>query len=292
MASKTESLRAAKRRAREVEREQRLASRQRRRAERKEYKRFTAASRARRLTWTAGIGGIVAVAVTTVVLTTSPLLSLETIRVEGVERLGSDEVIAELQGFAGVPLARIQTSEVVDAVSNIALIQSVDTDLQLPNTLVVRVTERTPIGVVRGGAGFEVVDRAAVVLWESETRPAEFPLIMVPASTESRGFEEIGRALAVIPPDLLRDIDRVTASSADTVAFSVRGSDHRVLWGSSENSVAKARVLPAALDAAGTASPQLIDLSSPDTVVVRDVTSPLPVPPALEEPENVEGDTP
>jgi len=51
-------------------------------------------------------------------------------------------------------------------------------------------------------------------------------------------------------------------------------------------------VLPAALDAAGTASPQLIDLSSPDTVVVRDVTSPLPVPPAFEEPENVEGDTP
>ncbi len=174
MASKTESLRAAKRRAREVEREQRLASRQRRRAERKEYKRFTAASRARRLTWTAGIGGIVAVAVTTVVLTTSPLLSLETIRVEGVERLGSDEVIAELQGFAGVPLARIQTSEVVDAVSNIALIQSVNTDLQLPNTLVVRVTERTPIGVVRGGAGFEVVDRAAVVLWSRRRGPRNF----------------------------------------------------------------------------------------------------------------------
>ena len=292
MATKTESLLAAKRRARQVEREQRQASKKRRLAERREYRRFTRASRARRLTWTAGIGGVVAVAVTTVVLTTSPLLSLETIRVEGVERLGSDEVIAELQEFAGVPLARIQTAQVVESLSDIALIQSVDTDLQLPNTLVVRVTERTPIGVVRSGTGFDVVDRAAVVLWSAAARPTEFPLIMVPASSESRGFEEIGRALAVIPPTLLRDIDRVTASSADTVAFSVRGSDHRVLWGSSEDSAAKARVLPAALDAAGSGSPQLIDLSSPDTVVVRDVTSPLPVPPALEEPENLEGDTP
>ena len=291
MATKAEQLRAARKKARALNKDQRQAERARRRAERKEYRRFTASTRARRLTWTAGIGGVVAVLVATVVLTTSPLLSLQTIRVEGVERLGSEEVIAELQGFAGVPLARIQPGDVARELADVALIQSVDTELELPTTLVVRITERTPIGAVRGGAGFEVVDRAAVVLWETETLPTEFPLIGVPATAQSRGFEEIGRALAVIPPEVLRDIDRVTASSADTVAFSVRGSDHQVLWGSSENSAAKARVLPAALEAAGEGAPQLIDLSTPETVVVRDLASPLPTPP-VPEPEIPEDDTP
>ena len=96
MATKAEQLRAARKKARALNKDQRQAERARRRAERKEYRRFTASTRARRLTWTAGIGGVVAVLVATVVLTTSPLLSLQTIRVEGVERLGSEEIIAEL----------------------------------------------------------------------------------------------------------------------------------------------------------------------------------------------------
>jgi len=78
----------------------------------------------------------------------------------------------------------------------------------------------------------------------------------------------------VIPADVLRRIDRITATSADTVAFSLRDSNHQVLWGSSEFSAQKARALPAALQAAGAAGSKLIDLSTPETVVIRDVGTP------------------
>lgn len=273
------------------QRAERRAARERKRAERREYRRFTTATRQRRLALTAGIGGIVLVGVLAVVVTSSPLLALKTIRVLGTERLTNETVVAALQPFSGQPLARVSPNDVAASLSDIALIASVDTRIELPSTLVVTVVERTPIGAVRTSGGFAVVDRAAVVLFESEELPREFPLIGVPADPQSRGFEAIGEALSVIPSDVLGRIDRVSASSADTVAFSLRDSQHRVLWGSSELSREKARVLPAALRTAGEVRPQLIDLSTPDTVVIRDVESPFPTPTVPESPSG-EDDVP
>jgi len=275
--------------ARQAAKAQRKAATERKRAERREYRRFTQQTRQRRAALTAGIGGVVVVAVLTVVLTTSPILSLRSVKVEGTERLARDVVVDALQPLTGEPLARVSPDDVVTALSDIALIQSIETRLELPGTLVVTITERTPIGAIQNGAGFQVVDRAAVVLFEAAARPTEFPLIGVAPNPESRGFQAIGEALAVIPPEVLSRIDRVSASSADTVAFSLRDSDHRVLWGSSEASTEKARVLPAALRTAGDEAPQLIDLSTPDTVVIRDVDNPLPTPQAPD--GNLEGDT-
>ncbi|MDR9433891.1 FtsQ-type POTRA domain-containing protein [Pontimonas sp.] len=259
-------------------RAERRAARERKRAERREYRRFTTATRQRRLALTAGIGGVVLVAILTIVVTSSPLLGLKTIRVLGTERLSNDTVVSALQPFGGEPLARVSPADVAASLSDIALIASVETRIELPSTLVVTVVERTPIGAVSTPEGFAVVDRAAVTLFESETQPSEFPLIGVPADPQSRGFVAIGEALSVIPPEVLSRIERVSASSADTVAFSLRDSQHRVLWGSSELSRDKARVLPAALRTAGRDAPQLIDLSTPDTVVIRDAASPFPTP--------------
>ena len=252
----------------------RSASRARKKAERAEYRRFTVSSRQRRLTWTAGVGSVLALAIVVVIVTTSPLMSLRTIRVEGVSRLTSAEVIDQLQPLAGLPLARVSAVDVARELSDVSLIQSVDTRVELPDTLAVSIVERTPLGAVGTAGNFRVVDQAGVELWTDTVRPTELPLIGVAANAEDRGFQAIVEALAVIPTEVLGRIDRITASSADTVAFSLRDSDHQVLWGSSEFSSQKARALPAALQAAGAAGSKLIDLSTPETVVIRDVTGP------------------
>jgi len=252
----------------------RHAARARKKAERAEYKRFTASTRQRRLTWTAGVGSVLALAIVVVIVTTSPLMSLRTIRVEGVSRLSAAEVIEQLQPLAGLPLARVSAADVARELSDVALIQSVDTRVELPDTLAVSIVERTPLGAVGTAGNFRVVDQAGVELWTDAVRPLELPLIGVAANAEDRGFQAIVEALAVIPSDVLRRIDRITATSADTVAFSLRDSNHQVLWGSSEFSAQKARALPAALQAAGAAGSKLIDLSTPETVVIRDVGTP------------------
>ena len=252
----------------------RHAARARKKAERAEYKRFTASTRQRRLTWTAAVGSVLALAIVVVIVTTSPLMSLRTIRVEGVSRLSAAEVIEQLQPLAGLPLARVSAADVARELSDVALIQSVDTRVELPDTLAVSIVERTPLGAVGTAGNFRVVDQAGVELWTDTVRTSELPLIGVAANAEDRGFQAIVEALAVIPADVLRRIDRITATSADTVAFSLRDSDHQVLWGSSEFSAQKARALPAALQAAGAAGSKLIDLSTPETVVIRDVGTP------------------
>ena len=262
------------RRSSSTKKSTRQAARARKRAERAEYRRFTVSTRQRRLTWTAGVGSVLALAIVVVIVTTSPLMSLRTIRVEGVSRLSASEVIEQLQPLAGLPLARVSAADVAREISDVALIQSVDTRVELPDTLAVSIVERTPLGAVGTAGNFRVVDQAAVELWADTVRPTELPLIGVAADAEDRGFQAIVEALAVIPADVLRRIDRITATSADTVAFSLRDSDHQVLWGSSEFSSQKARALPAALQAAGASGSKLIDLSTPDTVVIRDVGTP------------------
>ena len=227
MATTKKSRSSTRARAKDI----RAAARARKRAERAEYRRFTTASRQRRLSATAAIGGVVVVAVMSIVLTTSPILSLKTIQVEGTERLENAVIIDALQPYAGQPLAQISPSEVANSLADIPLIQSVDTRLELPSTLVVQVVERDPIGAVSRGGEFEVVDRAAVVLYSQAQRPTEFPLIGIPADPESDGFQAIGQALGVIPSEVLARIEQVSATSADTVAFTLKDSNHRVIWG-------------------------------------------------------------
>lgn len=256
--------------AKSADRSARAATRARKKAERTEYRRFTVTTRQRRLTWTAGVGSVVTLVVLVIIVTTSPLMSLRTIKVEGAVRLTNAQVIEQLQPLAGLPLAQVSGADVARELSDVALIQSVDTRVELPDTLAVSIIERTPLGAVGTAGNFRVVDQAAVELWSDTVRPSELPLIGVAADSDDRGFRAIVEALAVIPEEVLRRIDRITASSADTVAFSLRDSNHQVLWGSSEFSAQKARALPAALQAAGAAGAKLIDLSTPETVVIRD----------------------
>jgi cell division protein FtsQ len=217
------------------------------------------------------VSALVTLVLTVVVLTTSPIFALKTIEITGLERLDEAEVRSRIDSLVGTPLAQVSPQDVVDLLAEVPLVQSVETRVDLPNTLVVSVVERLPLGAIQTPTGFEVVDGAAVVLWSSSSRPSEFPVILVPASQESEEFVAVVAALTSLPPDVLSQVDAVTAASTDTVRFSLRDSNHVVLWGSAELSVTKARALPAALVAAGSTGQKLIDLSTPETVVIREV---------------------
>lgn len=248
----------------------RQAERQRRAAERREFRQYTRHSRRRRLSITAAFGGLLMVSVAVVILTTSPIFSLRTVNVEGISRLDAHVVSDRLEEFMGQPLGQIDTSDVVTALSDLSLVQSVDTRIELPDTLRVTIVERTPLGVVETPAGYQVVDAAAVVLWEQGSRPEQFPLLKVRANPDARDFVAVVRVLNALPVEVLAQVDAITASTQDTVRFTLRAGEHQVLWGSADSTTAKARVLPAALRAASSGGPWLIDLSTPETVVLRE----------------------
>ena len=168
--------------------EARAASRERHRYERREIRRFTRRTRHRRLGWVVALGivgvlvGLLAVAIY------SPLLALRTIRVEGTAAVSAEAVTAAVSDQLGTPLALLDYDRIRARLDASPLIRSFVTEAQPPSTLVVRITERRPVGAIPTSAGFAVVDPAGVVLSTSPGRVAGVPLIDVEAmGVESEG---------------------------------------------------------------------------------------------------------
>ena len=247
----------------------RAASKQRVSAEKAEYRRFTEATRRRRITWAVSLGSVGLLILSVVVLTLSPVLAFREVRVEGGDRVTSRAVADALAGLYGEPLARVSDERVQRALEPLTLIQAFETRIEPPGTLVVTILERKPLGAVRGTDVFEVVDAAGVVLWEEPALPGGLPRILVAADPSSPSFSAISRVLLALPNELLVQIEGITATTLDDVRFTIRGSSHEVVWGSSERSVEKARVLRAALIALDTRESQVIDVTTPDSMVVR-----------------------
>ena len=247
----------------------RAATQQRVSAEKAEFRRFTEATRRRRITWAVSLGSVGLLVLSVVVLTLSPALSFREVRVEGGDRVTSSAVAEALGGLYGEPLARVSDERVQQALEPLTLIQAFETRIEPPGTLVVTIVERKPLGAVSASGAFDVVDAAGVVLWEEPALPTGLPRILVAADSSSPSFSAISRVLLALPQELLVQVEGITATTLDDVRFTIRGSSHDVVWGSSERSVEKARVLRAALIALRTEESQVIDVTTPDSMVVR-----------------------
>ena len=257
------------RRSRAASQKVKAATKQRASAEKAEYRRFTQATRRRRITWAVSLGSVGVLLVSVVVLTLSPVFAFREVRVEGGDRVTSQAVADALSGLYGEPLARVSDDRVQVALEPLTLVQAFETRIEPPGTLVVTIVERKPLGAVVSGQGFAVVDAAGVTLWEDAALPPGLPRILVAADSDSPSFTAITRVLRVLPDEILIQVEGITATTLDDVRFTIRGSSHEVVWGSSERSPEKARVLRAALVALDAEQSRVIDVTTPDSVVVR-----------------------
>ena len=252
-----------------TKREQKAATAARVRAEKQELNSFTHASRLRKRRWALSLGSVGALLGGVVLLTLSPALSLQTVVIEGAERLEPGDIAEALNPLQGEPLARVSTERVCAALAPITLIQAFETRIVPPGTLVVTISERKPIGAVSSNSTYTVVDAAGVELWDTPAPPSGLPLILVAADAESPSFISISRVLLALPEELLTQVEGVTATTLDDVRFTIRGASHEVVWGSSDRVREKARVLTAALRAAGSDTSKIIDVTTPDSLVIR-----------------------
>ena len=161
----------------DARRELRKASRQRRRYERSEARRFTQRSRRRRLTWIV-VGASLAGLVLVVLLAAySPLLAVRTLAIEGTSRLDAASVTAALQPQIGKPLALVDYGAIEAELSGFPLIASYSVEARPPDTLAVRIVERRPVAQVQSATGFDLIDAAGVTVQQSTERIAGFPLM-------------------------------------------------------------------------------------------------------------------
>lgn len=252
----------------EADRELRKAAAARRRYERGEVRRFTRRSRRRRVSIIVItlcfvlLGGLVVGAIY------SPVLSLRTISITGTARVDKQDVLKAVKGQIGTPLALVDFGAIRRELSGFPLIRSYVTESQPPDTLVIRISERSPIAILQNATGFSVIDPAGVVLQDTADRPAGLPELTGGAAlTNTPAFVASVDVLLALPTDLRSKVDSVTAATRDNVTITLAGGK-TVLWGSDEQSALKGAVLAALI----ASRPEAIryDVTAPTVPVVAD----------------------
>lgn len=246
----------------------RASARSRKHYERQEVKRFTRRARRRRTGWfiagllVIAVGGLVAIAVF------SPLLALRTITVDGTSRLSSATLEKAVDGQLGTPLALLNYSKITADLAPFTLIRSYATEIVPPGTLVIHVVERAPIGAIQGANSFDLVDPAGVTIDSSKTRPTGYPLIQLGnGALDGPGYASMAQVLLALPPAVLTKVDTITAQTHDDVTLTLSGSNQRVVWGSSDDSDAKAQVLAELIALHSGSGGGEYDVSAPGTAV-------------------------
>lgn len=249
----------------------RRARQERARVERGEVRRFTKRSRRRRMLWLGALGTAAFLVVAVTLTAFSPLMALRTIDVVGTSRIKASDVTAALKGQLGKPLPLVDFGAIRSDLSGFPLIRSFSTESHPPSTLIVRIVERVPVGVIADGKTFQLVDAARVTISRSATRPAGFPIIHAAGAAGSAGarsgFDAAVSVLQALPASVLRSVDTITAATKDDVTFTLLGSGARVVWGSADQSELKAADLAAIMKSAGATAGSVFDVSSPHSVV-------------------------
>ncbi|PZF56442.1 cell division protein [Curtobacterium sp. MCSS17_008] len=259
-------------RAAETAREARVAKRRRRSLERAEVRRFTRRARHRRAAWITAATVVVVFGASILVAVYSPLMALRTIEVRGTERVDATALRQALSDQVGTPLARLDLDEVKRDIAGFPLIESYVTEELPPHTLVVTVTERTPVVAVRSGSSYDLVDPAGIVVQSSPKRPEGVPVADVArAKLGSSVFRTMTEVVLSLPSTVRRQVTDVRASTADDVTLTLDDGS-TVVWGSPDASDAKAALLAALVADHASRDPDRkveFDVSAPDNGIIR-----------------------
>jgi cell division protein FtsQ len=233
-------------------------------------RRFTRRARHRRLALAALAGILVTLIGLVLAAVYSPLLALRTVTVDGTARVDAAQVSAAVDDQLGTPLALLDYGRITAALGAFPLIRSYVTEIVPPDTLVVHVVERQPVGSVLTPTGYRLVDPAGITLQESADRIPGVPLIEVAdADTQSTAFDSMAAVLLALPPDLLAQVDQISAHTEDDVVLILTGVGQQVKWGSAENSDQKAALLAALIRVTDPGRAGEFDVSAPTNGVFR-----------------------
>lgn len=242
------------------------AARARRRALKREVRRFTARQRRRRRAWIAGVSVLAALVLGSIGAAYSPLFSVERITVAGTTSLDVGAVQQALAGQLGTPMPLVDESAIKAALVSFPLVESYSLEARPPHELIVRVVERTPVGAIAGDAGYTVVDAAGVALSTTPEPPAGQPLLEIADGLGSPAFAAAGQVFRSLPDDLKAQVTTVAATTPNDVTLTL-ADGRSVVWGGPSDSAKKARTLAQLMAVRADASGY--DVSSPDAAVVR-----------------------
>jgi cell division protein FtsQ len=234
-------------------------------------RRFNTRARSRRLRaarpWLVGLAVLALVAGVAAVFYLTPLLGVARVRVVGARIVTVDEVRAAAAVAPGTPLARVDLTAVAHRVDRLAPVREATVSRGWPDTIVIRVRERTAVAAVAlpDFGAFGLLDAAGVLYTTQSKQPADLPLIRLasagPNDPATQGALTVLRALT---PELRDKLVELSAEAPTRIRLKLAGG-REIIWGDATDNEDKARVATAMLSRPGT----VIDVSAPRFVTVR-----------------------
>ncbi|MEV7688594.1 cell division protein FtsQ/DivIB [Streptomyces bungoensis] len=198
---------------------------------------------------------------TTWVLYGSGWLRVRHVSISGTRMLTPADVREAASVPVGQPLVSVDTKAIEDRLRRkLPRIDTVDVVRTWPSGISLKITERTPVLLVRKSGNFVEVDDQGVRFATVSQAPKGVPLLEL---TESRSgsaaaslrrfgtdrlVREAVRVAGDLPPAVAREARTLRIRSYDDVQL-LLGGGRVVAWGSGENGRAKARALTALMKA-------------------------------------------
>ncbi|MGW2620218.1 cell division protein FtsQ/DivIB [Streptomyces sp. NPDC001500] len=203
----------------------------------------------------------------------SQWLRVRSVAVSGTAVLTPQQVREAADVPVGAPLVSVDTDAIEARLRReLPRIDAVDVVRSWPHGIALKVTERTPVLLVRKGSKFVEVDDEGVRFATVSEAPAGVPLLETAVSSSRSAAASLRRfgaqrlvreavaAAGSLPAAVARETRVVKVRSYDDISLEL-GRGRTVAWGSAEKGAAKGRALTALMKAAPTA--RHFDVSAP-----------------------------
>lgn len=174
----------------------------------------------------------------------SSLLEIRDVEVRGTEHVPVERVVRAAEVPLGTPLPRLDAESIAERVGDLAPVESVRVERDLPHTVRVVITERTAVAWIERSGTPWAVDASGVAYRPLNSEPSHLPELDVDEE-DRRVLSAVARVAADIADgdaDLLGQTDTIRAETRDSIELDL-SQGRMVVWGSAEEAEAKLSVL-------------------------------------------------
>ena len=193
----------------------------------------------------------------------STALAAGSVSVEGVDRLPQQQIVDAADLPMGEPMVRLDLGAAESRIEQIPAVKSAEISRDWPTTLVISVTERTPVALVVDANGVRAVDSEGV-LFKLRGRKPHLPTLVMDDRAEASALSEAVHVIMAMPQRLSDQVAEVRAKTMDSITLRLHDGD-TVVWGSADDSAAKAEALALILQRKAS----VYDVSVPDLPTTR-----------------------